>query len=261
MHAALGRLPPGTYDYLQGKNESVGHPPPYNTAPQEDRRCWMHDLLPYLEQGPLYAEFDAWMSKNNSALYFIPQNATVIPTLMCPSDPSGPKVYTYGNSQQGFSGNVIGCAGNDYFKTTDATQSVNLNGLLFAASKVTFSDVHDGLSNTAMLSELILVPDTASHDVRGRYYNPIHGGALFSTRLPPNNSIADQFAWCSVVPFPEGPCIDMSTNIFISARSYHRGGVNLGMADGAVRFVSQTVDQGVFQALGSRSGNEVPVPF
>ena len=45
--------------------------------------------------------------------------------------------------------------------------------------------------------------------------------------------------------------------MFISLRSYHPGGVNLGLADGSVRFVAETVDQEVFQALGSRDGGEV----
>jgi len=40
-------------------------------------------------------------------------------------------------------------------------------------------------------------------------------------------------------------------------RSYHPGGINIGLADGSTQFVSDTVGEEVFQALGTRSGGEV----
>lgn len=48
----------------------------------------------------------------------------------------------------------------------------------------------------------------------------------------------------------------------ISASSLHVGGVNALWGDGSVRFVSQSIDAGVWQALGTRNGNEtVSVAF
>ena len=86
------------------------------------------------------------------------------------------------------------------------------------------------------------------------------GGQLFNTMWPPNTPTPDQFKWCAdpADQLPPAPCIWSLANVFISARSYHRGGVNLGLADGAVRFVSNSVDRSVFQALGSRNGGELP---
>jgi prepilin-type processing-associated H-X9-DG protein len=43
----------------------------------------------------------------------------------------------------------------------------------------------------------------------------------------------------------------------ISARSYHRGGVNAALADGAVRFVTDGIDPLAWRATGSRNGGEV----
>ena len=49
-----------------------------------------------------------------------------------------------------------------------------------------------------------------------------------------------------------------STNLFhVAASSYHSGGVNLGMGDGSVRFVSDSVDFITWQGVGTRSGGEV----
>jgi prepilin-type processing-associated H-X9-DG protein len=42
-----------------------------------------------------------------------------------------------------------------------------------------------------------------------------------------------------------------------TARSIHPGGVNGLMADGAVRFVNQTISRGVWRALGTRNGDEL----
>jgi len=42
----------------------------------------------------------------------------------------------------------------------------------------------------------------------------------------------------------------------IAARSYHPTGVNVVLADGAVRFVNDQVDVAVWQAAGSRNGAE-----
>lgn len=41
-----------------------------------------------------------------------------------------------------------------------------------------------------------------------------------------------------------------------TARSWHTGGVNVAMADGAARFVSENVDLKVWRAVGTRAGNE-----
>jgi hypothetical protein len=226
----------------------------------------MHDVLPYLEQGPLFSRFENFMRTNASALGF-PDMHTVIPSLMCPSDGISPKLHTFwggfGTPTQGFSGNIIACAGNGFFNQGGVVNSANLNGIFFAQSKVRIADItgKDGTSTTAMLSELILSPDVVDHDIRGRYHNPAHGGVLFSTRLTPNNLVPDQFNWCSSRPVPRAPCIWTGTNMFVSARSWHPGGVNVCMADHSVRFVNDSIDPVLYRALGSRNGNEVVGDF
>ncbi len=253
-HDIRGRFPHGNYNYLDSTGST---PAPYNN--RQDRRCWMQDTLPYLEQQPLYEEFETYMQTNNSALGF-PNLHVVIPTLRCPSDPINKKLRTFwggiGTPTQGFSGNLVVCAGNDYFNAGGATNSADLNGIFFAISRTRLTDITDGTSNTAMVSEIILSPDTGSHDIRGRYYNPAHGGVLFSTRIPPNTMVPDQFNWCSSSPVPRAPCIWTGTNMFVSPRSYHPGLVNLGMADGSVRTISNNVNAAAFRDIGSRNGGE-----
>ena len=258
-HETYERFPHGTYNYL---DSTFYTPPPYNDM--QDRRCWMHDTLPFLEQQGIYDRFVEYMSNHPSALGF-PESRTMIPTLSCPSDPTSPKLHTFwggldGVPTQGFSGNYIVCAGSTYFNPGGVTNSAKLDGLFFAVSKVRIGDISDGTSQTAMASELILSPDTDSHDIRGRYYNPAHGGVLFSTRIPPNTLVPDQLNWCATHPVPRAPCIWTGTDMFVSPRSYHPGGVYLGMADGSVRFIPDYINAGVFRALGSRNGGELASP-
>ena len=40
------------------------------------------------------------------------------------------------------------------------------------------------------------------------------------------------------------------------AGSYHRGGCNIGLFDGSVRFISETIDLRVLRALGTAAGGE-----
>ncbi len=40
------------------------------------------------------------------------------------------------------------------------------------------------------------------------------------------------------------------------ARSFHNGGVNALMGDGTGRFISNSINATVYQALGSRDGGE-----
>lgn len=253
-HDLRGYFPHGTYNLLDNTGST---PPPYSG--KYDRRCWMHDVQPYLEQGNLHDEFVSHVETGASALGF-PKLDVVLYTLMCPSDPLRPKLHTFwggiGTPTQGFSGNLIVCAGNDYFNAGGPANSDKLNGIFFAVSKVRIADITDGTANTSMVSELILTRDTTSHDIRGRYHNPAHGGVLFSTRLPPNNSVPDQFNWCSSTPMPRAPCIWTGTDMFVSVRSYHRGLVNMALADGSVRTVSNFVDRNIFKAIGSRDGGE-----
>jgi prepilin-type N-terminal cleavage/methylation domain-containing protein/prepilin-type processing-associated H-X9-DG protein len=265
-------LPHGNYNKLDDTHRT---PPPYND--KQDRRCWFHDLLPFIEQQNLYDLFENYMKTNPSALGF-PQMQTVVPTMMCPDDPLGPKLETAwggsGTPHQGFSGNMVACAGNGYFNEGGIDQSMRLNGLFYALSKVRDGDIPDGFSNTLMISEIILVRDIkvpeAVHDIRGRYYNPAHGGVLFSTRIPPNTLVPDQLNWCGDTDPPKpqspqiakAPCVWQGSNMFISTRSYHDGGVNVGMADGSCRFISNYVNTTIFKAIGSRNGLEtVPGEF
>jgi prepilin-type processing-associated H-X9-DG protein len=62
------------------------------------------------------------------------------------------------------------------------------------------------------------------------------------------------------VTTPTAPCNGGASewaNLIFSARSKHSGGVNAGMADGAVLFINENVNSAIWQALGSINGGEI----
>jgi prepilin-type N-terminal cleavage/methylation domain-containing protein/prepilin-type processing-associated H-X9-DG protein len=80
----------------------------------------------------------------------------------------------------------------------------------------------------------------------------LYGVTFYNHTLPPN--------WNRKVSSgnQQYNCGDTSITYFhVSASSYHTGGVNICLADGSVRFVSDSVNFTTWQALGSRSGGEV----
>jgi prepilin-type processing-associated H-X9-DG protein len=125
-------------------------------------------------------------------------------------------------------------------------------------------NVTDGISKTVAVSESIAgTPDSA--DARGSWWR--EWGAQYSHARTPNSNVPDAI-WSASAGSPYNNCVTTPTapcnggasewaNLIFSARSKHSGGVNAGMADGAVLFISDNVSTTVWQALGSINGGEV----
>ena len=93
--------------------------------------------------------------------------------------------------------------------------------------------------------------------------------AGFTGLLPPNSSFPDVLpssSNCGKSP-PNPPCTGATGGLepdgtyvglgpFNNPRSNHSGGVTTGMADGSVRFIRNSVNVFIFQAISSTSGNE-----
>jgi prepilin-type N-terminal cleavage/methylation domain-containing protein/prepilin-type processing-associated H-X9-DG protein len=283
-------LPRGTYNYLDSTGK--GTAPPYGSFngigsnpkagdDKFDRRCWFHDALPFVEEQTLSDLFEGYMNKRlpwgpyPSAMDF-EQAPAIVSTFVCPSDPVSPKIKTFhpGNIAltQGFSGNYIGCAGSYYqnklrtdhpdyalYGSNPMLSGTKVDGLLLGGASVKLATCTDGLSRTALISELRLVEDTAANDTRGRYYNPAHGGVLFTTLEPPNSERGDEVSWVSSKnDVSRAPIAEQGENAyyFLTVRSYHPGGANVARADGSVELVSEDIDRDIYQALGSRNGGD-----
>jgi prepilin-type N-terminal cleavage/methylation domain-containing protein len=248
-HATYGSFP-------LGNSDPIGHDP----GNEGDRRNWaITAVLPFIEQQAFHDDIEAYLADGAPYIVYYPKNKTILPIFMCPSDPTNPKTLTGGpgsTNQQGFHGNYAACAGSTSFNgPSGADGGTKLNGIFYVFSKTRLTDITDGTSNTVILSELILSPDVTNHDTRGRLFNPAkQGSILFSSLYEPNTSVADRLEWCQSIP--QAPCRSTTSEINLSARSYHPGGVNATLADGSNRFIANAINLEIWNALGTRAGGE-----
>lgn len=123
-------------------------------------------------------------------------------------------------------------------------------GVLYMNSNISFGDMTDGTSQTAMVSEIRCPKDRG--DGRGILHyteNPI-----YHHNHTPNSLVPDEVREAFCVNTPEAPCIGAfaawnQRSVIMTARSNHPGGVNLLLGDGSVHFVGETINLDVWRAL------------
>ena len=264
------------------------------------RRSGFISLLPYIEQQPMYdlifaGDATAAPQGPRGWISWGPWNSPP-QTLLCPSDAGAP----YLSSDTTGLHNYAFCVG-DQVATIRDDQTVR--GIFSRQRCTDFAWILDGTSNTIMMSErlkanygsraatagaiehvlgaayavsgvttapnvCLTISDgryfTAGTGVRGEFGSNWNDGQpeniAFNTVLPPNGpSCGDD---------PDG---NDHVNMVIPPASRHPGGVNCLLADGSVRFISETIDTGnlgvsqpnvgpseygVWGRLGSKAGGE-----
>jgi len=155
--------------------------------------------------------------------------------------------------------------------------------------KTKVATITDGLSNTLMFSEKSVLPELATQMLWGGPHSDTVtalGGQTFTGAYPPNSSAPDFLArtgeWlgnsaayfaANGIPIPvdntaltipappRGQVADpiategMAKQTF-TARSHHPGGVNASRCDGSADFVSDNIDEFVWNAMTSAAGGE-----
>jgi len=240
------------------------------TGQRHRRDCWYHRILPFVEQAAYWDEYEAdnteYVHQIGVALAGRP-----VPMFMCPSDPSGPAVGG-GGSNNGFQGNYAVCGGGGTGTTTINMNTVATeNGGMFGTSipgiPRTLAACLDGTANTLLGSEGIIRGKTdpmtpaAWGELGGYWGGAPHGSFAFSSAEPPNTTVPDRVYQCKSTTWPNAPCENGNagglSGRWCFARSYHPGGVNAVLCDGAVRFVTNSVDRTVFRNAGNREDGNV----
>jgi prepilin-type N-terminal cleavage/methylation domain-containing protein/prepilin-type processing-associated H-X9-DG protein len=271
-----------------------------------NRRSGFISLLPFLEQTPMYERIfagDATTPPQGPAGWSGWGPWDVSPgVLLCPSDSAAP---AYGGTTTRV---------NNYaFSVGDQVDSIRddqtVRGLFGYARCYTFAEVLDGLSNTIAMSErlkanygitavgpgqiphtygtadgiggLRAAPNVCFAQSDGRYFisgASVKGrfGSLWMDGQP------ERVGFNTVLP-PNAPACTEDANVnadsvhtVLPPASNHPGGVNGLMADGSVRFISETIDTGnlaaqqpdngasiygVWGRLGSKAGGEAVSNF
>ncbi len=237
-------------------------------------------LSPYLEQSNIYNRIDLEVPLYGSDLQVSPPHVDVVkllvPEFLCPGDEARPLTPDFAPTNYAFNAG----SGNEGGAPHDA------DGLCFENSRIAPARVTDGLSNTALASESMLgrpdseVPnefdpqldykfllraplnegDCASsrqwnvNDPRGfAWVNGEYRCAMYNHYLPPNTNKPD----CMGVVLFGSSAQRFRPYGWRAARSRHAGGVNVLLADGAVRFSADDVDLAVWQAMATRAAGEI----
>jgi prepilin-type N-terminal cleavage/methylation domain-containing protein/prepilin-type processing-associated H-X9-DG protein len=217
--SAIGSFPPGYCD----------------VAPT---RSWVPDLLPYVEQSGVLALYNRnlnWDDPANSAA--VSQDLAI---LTCPAAPARPgkAINDYPVSES------IGEPARSALGLTATSPPAAWQGFFIASNVPTrIAEVTDGLSNTFMVFE-----------DAGRPLSFVGGVAATSSYPSTNENWADPANRITVEVWCGTP---INCNNGNEIYSFHTGGVNFLMGDGAVRFVRANIAPQTFLALYTRAGGEV----
>jgi prepilin-type N-terminal cleavage/methylation domain-containing protein len=248
-------------------------------------------ILPYLEQGNAYNQVRLDVPWNAQVATGVPTMRTS--TYICPSEINDRvRVDASGNAltyPQNYGFNF------GTWLVYDPATGQGGDGVFFPNSRVTTAFISDGTSNTLAAAEVkaftsyfrntndpgpsvptspaTLAPFAAGADFKlGPNTNQNTGHTEWADGRVHHSGITTVFGPNTVVSYvhtdgrtydidynsqQEGRSPTRRTYAAVTPRSYHPGTVNSLLMDGSTRPVSNTIDLGVWRALGTRAGGEV----
>lgn len=223
---------------------------------------WLAMILPQIEQTNLYnrIQFEEPLAHPGNQL----AAREIVPLFACPSDThNGRMVFRSNVPGEWGVQNYKACAGSNWEWGTFAGATVsqgrnagNPDGLDHCTGIICrngpgnppintrLTDVWDGLTQTFALGES--VPEWCRHTWWWWFNASTATCAIPLNYKPePDLQVAMEGDWFHNYSF----------------LSRHPGGANFALADGSVKFVSETIDQNVYRAAGTIQGNEVSGEF
>lgn len=239
-------------------------------------------LLPFIELTALFNSINFNVAGNNAA------NAAAltmnVPGFQCPTNVNNlPSTLGGYNNYYTNYGTIIGNSLPGLIVGSTNYGMPKPDGVFFQDSSIKFKDITDGTSNTVMMSEKMT--GDGSNGISSPLTDTFQPGTYPATA---DEALADCHAvnvadltkqgnsnvgapWISpshsttyyyhvMVP-NDRSCMYPPSRIATTANSQHAGGVHTLLCDGSVRFVTSSIDLGIWRAIGTRGGGEVTGEF
>ena len=248
----------------------------------EMENAWYMRIFAYLEQTGIASKIDWNFSAGQTRDDQNILKAQRQPILECPSDPYVVRRWNEG-WELGYRGGVygenfmyartsygantgIGCLECPMTNTYPVPMYQRLQGLFGYNYGAKFGEIQDGLSNTTAALEIIA---GAHLNYRGMIW--YDEGPVAMHDYSPNDRTPDRTVHCGSATVQaaqpiQAPClgplsrtqhVGRKNKPLFTSRSFHPGGVNVGMADGSVQFISQNIDLRIWHALGTPKQGDV----
>ncbi|MEZ6129884.1 MAG: DUF1559 domain-containing protein [Planctomycetaceae bacterium] len=256
-HDVALRFPPqAIYGYWNG------------TANLPRHHTWISMILPYFDQAPLYNQIDfeapAWGQPHVTG--------DELSALRCPSDTGTDRSNTRNIVFTNYA------ASEGYHWWSDAAQPNR--GVFTKGLEAKIRDIVDGTSNTVSIAEVmggsyVGGPGNTNGNGRPRIANEAVFRSAFCAATFTDAVTQGRDPAGNLYTHPDGTAISgwfqggsphHYAPIFMNhggintqwsgANSMHVGGIQVGLADGSVQFVSENIDWGVWRAMGSVNGGE-----
>lgn len=225
---------------------------------------WSSAILPFVEQGNVYQTLDFDLQSNWSQLGT--PNATALQTsfelFQCPSAVNV-------SSRDHFlidrvPSNYIACASGLVTREAGPDPGPqklmyhqDLDGFTFDQSQTRMRDMKDGTTQIVAVGESLSLPNDVEPDFWGLLQQVDHwpiGSPSFGS-----NEVSEVLGSTAV---QINLSLDKTIASYIDERelcfsSRHRGGVQVVLVDGHVKFIAETIDRQTWSALGTRHNGEV----
>jgi len=205
---------------------------------------WLLQTLPYIDSNTIYSDWNFELSPSGNRAV----GERDIPIFYCPSRRNSAQSEARmfqdwergGNDYGGCLGACNGfhdCGTHEFWRVATGNRpEAPCKGIFRVNSATRLHEITDGTSNTILIGELDRLDISTGNFSQDGW---AIGGSptIFST--------------CS------NRCRGPNSDFFEEPASEHTGGVHVGLADGAVRFIADPIDIRTFAALGSMQNDEV----
>jgi prepilin-type N-terminal cleavage/methylation domain-containing protein/prepilin-type processing-associated H-X9-DG protein len=253
-----------------------------NTALSMKTMFWSGLILPYIEQGPLWAQIKDFNGATDwTSGPYLAATQLPLPIYRCPSTTdemfynegvSGRAACSYGVNVSGSVGNPSFARANEDGTNLDdgapggVTFTINntpypqlvhprFDGVFCQNTQRRVGDISDGTSNTIGIAERFRVPGaTVGSNVAGGTSLKGTTTGYYAVGCNYTQNTASQYSGSIGVPIN---LMDPGQRGYAGFRSRHTGGINAVFMDGSVRFVTENTSDAVRLGIGTYAGGEV----